>query len=98
MVGVAAMGASISLDGVAVHGVSACVIFILQQKIQKMAKYTFWYQLTRVVPDSPESCKMVVCCVCVRACVRAAPNLHIAYLITSLGTLSKAFSKSTKPK
>ena len=30
---------------------SACVIFILHQKIQKMAKYTFWYQLTRIVPD-----------------------------------------------
>jgi len=26
------------------------------------------------------------------------PFLHIAHLITSLGTLSKAFSKSTKPK
>jgi len=32
-------------------GVSACVIFILHQKIQKMAKCTFWYQLTRVVLD-----------------------------------------------
>jgi len=29
---------------------SACVIFILHQKIQKMAKCTFWYQFTRVVP------------------------------------------------
>jgi len=34
-----------------VVGASACVIFIGHQKIQKMAKCTFWYQLTRVVPD-----------------------------------------------
>ena len=32
-------------------GESACVIFILHQKIQKMAKCTFWHQLTQVVPD-----------------------------------------------
>jgi len=32
-------------------GVSAYVIFILHHKIQKMAKCTFWYQLTRVVLD-----------------------------------------------
>ena len=55
MVGMAEVGAPISLDGVAVHEdcwcASACVIFILLQKIQKMAKYTFWYRLTRVVPD-----------------------------------------------
>jgi len=47
-------GAPISLDGVAVHlvaGASACVIFILHQKIQKMAKCTFCYWLIRVVPD-----------------------------------------------
>ena len=50
MVGMAEMGAPISLDGVAV-GTSACVIFILHQKIQKMAKFTFWYQLTQVVPN-----------------------------------------------
>jgi len=30
---------------------SACVIFILFQKIQKMVKYIFWYRLTQVVPD-----------------------------------------------
>jgi len=32
-------------------GASACVIFILHQKIQKMAQCTFWYWLTRVVLD-----------------------------------------------
>jgi len=32
-------------------GASACVIFILHQKIQKMAKCTFWYWLIQVVPD-----------------------------------------------
>ena len=30
---------------------SACVIFLLLQKIQKMAKCTFWYQITWVVLD-----------------------------------------------
>jgi len=30
---------------------SACVIFILHQKIQKMVKCTFCYQLTRLVQE-----------------------------------------------
>jgi len=54
MVGIAEMRAPISLDGwqsIWIVGVSASVTFILHQKIQKMAKCTFWYQLTRVVPD-----------------------------------------------
>jgi len=47
------------------------LVFILLQKIQKMAKRTFWYRLTRVVPDKvhAEIRKMVVCvCVCVCVC------------------------------
>ena len=36
-------------------GASACVIFILLQKIQKMAKCTFWYRLTRVAPDKVQT-------------------------------------------
>ena len=54
MVGMAEMGAPISVDGwqsVRIVGVSACVIFILHQKIQKMTKCAFRYQLTQVVPD-----------------------------------------------
>jgi len=54
MVGIAEMSAPISLDGkqsIRIAGVSACVIFILHQKIQKLAKCAFWYQLTWVVPD-----------------------------------------------
>jgi len=54
MMGMAEMGAPISLDrwqSIQIVGTSVCVIFILHQKIQKMAKCTFWYQLTRVVPD-----------------------------------------------
>jgi len=47
-------------QSIRIVGASAGVIFILHQKIQKMAKCTFWYWLTRVVPDSPESHKMVV--------------------------------------
>jgi len=38
-------------QSIRIVGASACVIFILHQKMQKMAKCTFWYQLTRVVPD-----------------------------------------------
>jgi len=51
---IAEMGAPISLDGwqsIRTVGVSACVIFILHWKIQKMVKCTFQHQLTRVVPD-----------------------------------------------
>jgi len=42
--GMTEMGAPISLDGwqsIWIVDVSACVIFILHQKIQKMAKCTF---------------------------------------------------------
>jgi len=42
-------------QSIRIVGVSACVIFILHQKIQKMAKCTFWYELTRVVPDKVQS-------------------------------------------
>jgi len=44
------------------YQVSACVIFILHQKTQKMAKCTFWYQLTRVVLD--KVWRAVCVCVC----------------------------------
>ena len=37
-------------QSIQIVGASACVIFILLQKILKMAKCTFWYRLTRVVP------------------------------------------------
>ena len=36
-------------QSIQIVSVSACVVFILHQKIQKMAKCTFWYQLTRVI-------------------------------------------------
>jgi len=37
-------------QSIQIVGASACVTFILHQKIQKMVKCTFWYQLTWVVP------------------------------------------------
>jgi len=40
---------------------SACVIFSLHQKIQKMAKCAFWYQLTRVVPDKVQRAVKWLC-------------------------------------
>jgi len=65
MVGMADMGAPISLDGwqsIWIVDVSAySVIFILHQKIQKMAKCTFWYQLTRVVPDKVQRAVKWLC-------------------------------------
>jgi len=42
-------------------GASACVIFILHQRIQKMAKCTFWYQLTWVVPDKVQRAVKWLC-------------------------------------
>ena len=64
MVGMAEVGAPISLDGVAVHPncwCISCVIFIFLQKIQKMVKCTFWYWLTRVVPDTVQSAIKWLC-------------------------------------
>jgi len=59
----AEVGTPISLDGVAVQIVcaSACVIFILLQEIQKMAKCTFWYRLTQVVPDQVQRAVKWLC-------------------------------------
>jgi len=64
VVGMEEMGALISLDGwqsIWIVGVSACVISILRQKIQKMAKCTFWYQLTLVVLDEVERAVKWLC-------------------------------------
>jgi len=48
-------------QSIRIVGASACVIFILHQKIQKMVKCTFWYWLTWVsAGQSPQSHKMVV--------------------------------------
>jgi len=62
-------GATINLDGwqsIQIVGASACVMFILHQKIQKMTKCTFWYQLTRVVLDKVQrGVKWLRVCVCV---------------------------------
>jgi len=63
--GMVEVGAPISLDGVAVHLDCWC-IFILHHKIQKMAKCTFWYWLTQVVPHKVQrAIKWLCACVCV---------------------------------
>jgi len=67
MMQMAEVGASIRLDGwqsIRIVGMSACVIFTLHQKIQKMAKCTLWYQLTQVVPDKVQRAVKWLC-VCV---------------------------------
>jgi len=46
-------------------GASTCVIFILLQKIQKMAKCTLWYRLTWVVLDKVHGAVKWLCVVCV---------------------------------
>jgi len=52
-------------QSIQIVGASAYVIFILHQKIQKMAKCTFWYQLTQVVLDKVQTAvKMLCVCVC----------------------------------
>jgi len=72
MVGMAGMGHQLVWMGwqsIPIVGASACVIFLLHQKIQKMAKCTFWYQLIQVVPDKVQRAVkwlcVCVCCVCV---------------------------------
>ena len=68
--GVAEMEAPVSLDGwqsIRIVGASACVIFILHQKIQKTSKCTFWYQLTQIVLDKVQRAVKWLCgVVCVR--------------------------------
>jgi len=51
-------------QSIRIVGASACVIFILHQKIQKMAKCTFCYQLTWVVRDKVQRAVKWLC-VCV---------------------------------
>jgi len=52
-------------QSIQIVGAFARVIFILHQKIQKMAQFTFWYQLTRVVPDKVHRAVKWLCvCVC----------------------------------
>jgi len=48
-------------QSIRIVGASACVIFILHQKIQKMAKCAFWYQLTQVVPDKVQRAVKWLC-------------------------------------
>ena len=64
MVGIAEVGAPVSVYGwqsIRIVGASAYVILILLQKIQKMAKCTFWYRLTRVVPDKVQRAVKWLC-------------------------------------
>jgi len=57
-------------QSIQIVGASASVIFILHQKIQKVVKCTFWYWLTRVVPDRVHrAAKMVVVVVVVYTCI-----------------------------
>jgi len=64
-------------QSVRIVGASVCVIFILHQKIQKMAKCTFWFQLNRVVPDKVQrSVKRL----CVFVCSILVHLAHKAFL------------------
>jgi len=63
-------------------GASACVVFILLQKIQKVAKCTFWYRLTRVVPDRVQGDVKWLCVVCLCNCIS---TLITAVLFEFLG-------------
>ena len=71
MVGMAGMGAPINLDRVAVHPDCWCVCLCYLHFVPenpKMAKCTFWYQLTRVVQDKVQKAVKWLC-VCVCVCV-----------------------------
>jgi len=89
----AEMGAPISLDGLALQivGVYACVIFILHQKIQKMVKCTFCYQLTWVVLDKVQRAVKWLCvCAFVRVCVRNQSRLVFSMPLSLLTGKSAA--------
>ena len=94
MAGMAEIGAPINLDGwqsFQIVGASAWVIFILHQKIQKMAKCTFWYWLTRVVLDKFQraikwlcgvcACACACACACVCACVRVCVCVSVCVCV-----------------
>jgi len=56
-------------QSIQIVGASACVFFILHQKIQKVTKCTFWYQLTQVILDKVQRAVKWLCvCVCVYVC------------------------------
>ena len=84
MVGMAEMGAPIILEGwqsIWIVGVSACVIFILHQKIQKMVKCTFCYQLSRVVLDKVQRAVKCVCGGRAQCCVGAETDLCLMLML-----------------
>ena len=62
---IVAMAVWMGWQSIQIVGASACVIFILLQKIQKMVKCTFWYRLTRVVLDKVQRAIKWLCVVCV---------------------------------
>jgi len=81
MVGMAEMGAPISLDGVAVHPDCWCVCLCLENPEDGEM-----YLLVPAHPgcpgQSPESCKMVVrVCACVRVCVCVFVNFLNNYTV-----------------
>ena len=65
-------------------GASACVIFILLQKIQKMAKCTFWYRLTRVVLDKVHRAVKWLCVLCVCLVTAVSVNIFLQQLLQIL--------------
>ena len=75
MVGMGEMGDQLiwtEWQSIQIVGASACVVFILLLKIKKMAKCTFWYWLTRVVPDKVQRAVKWLCmCVCVISPIRS---------------------------
>jgi len=72
-------------QSIQILGASACIMFILLRKIQKMAKCTFWYRLTRdIVPDKVQKAVKLLCvCVCVfvlylhQTSILIAPTRHV---------------------
>ena len=63
-------------QSIQIVGAPACVIFILHQKLQKMAKCTFWLQLTLVVPDKVQR---VVKWLCVFVCDYFVIQMSISF-------------------
>jgi len=86
MVGMAEMGASICLDGVAVHLACWCICLCYLHFASENPEDGEMYLLVPAHPGypgkSPESCKMIVC-----VCVILQLNMIILNVILTLGTI-----------
>ena len=103
MVEMAEVGAPIRLDGVAVHPDCWCVCLCYRHfapENPETAKYTFWYRLTRVVPDKVQRA-IKWFCVCGNGklgiiCVASFPS-EVSWQINKVGEFMLEIHFSVNP-